>query len=152
MHPAFPWHKSNPKLLFKLVFVSSLRFINCVCSWGLAGNRTRNIWHTGNYWLNSADKQHGTSFDNIILLKIPRFMNPLKFVALARTHNEPWRSHSKPLNGTQADESNWDIRGFLMHRASTTTGVIPMTLPVRSTEPINHHTCKNGYWSSLLTA
>ena len=32
------------------------------------------------------------------------------------------------------------------------TGVIPITIPVRSTEPINHHTCINDYRSSLSTA
>ena len=39
-----------------------------------------------------------------------------------------------------------------MHRARTITRIIKIALPVRSTEPINHHTCKNGYRSSLSTA
>ena len=121
-------------------------FINSVCSRGLTGNRTRNHWHTRNHWLNWASQQQGTSFDNILPLKIPRFLNllgscPIQTCSLEirSPGMDPSRSHIKPLNWTQAGESKKVILGFLMHRASKITGVIPITLPVRSTEPINNH-------------
>ena len=76
---------------------------------------------------------------------------PLNFGALAWAHTEPSCPINEPLIGTNADGPTAAIQG-LMHRASMANGKIPITLPVRSTDPIYHHTCTHGLVSNLSTA
>ena len=68
---------------------------------------------------------HLSSPGSWICLAVAQFRcAPLKFVALSWIYKDPSRSHSRPWNGTQADASKGVIRGFLIHHANTTKGVI----------------------------
>ena len=109
-------------------------------------NWTRNLWHTGNYWLNWAKKQHGTSFDNILSLKFPKFLNllgscPIQMCSLEIRSPvmDLQRSITVPQQAVKWNTSRCIkgvIRGFLIHH--TTKGVIQgspfITLCLRSIE------------------